>query len=323
MLSDAFFGALALVYYVCFLSLIGLTLFIAFGMRQSKARAGLRITFVLLSLSLLSWQATMFIEVRTALPIEQLWVGRFNFAIVAMVVYLALLFVRRIPTQKSDGMTECSPLLLVETASLFLITLFTPLVDAVEQVVPGGRALTYFGPLYPFYLLHILSYLVLAIEHVFRTRKKAQDSRVRRQLGLVGFGLIATGGVAFITNGAMPYWLGDYRYCDVGTISVQIFILSVAYATFMHGLFDVRVIIRETLVYGFLMAFVLSAYSSTVFLITEYLTDGQDKVKQFAVLIIAFSFDPIRRILESKTDRLLFGERTDTKIGKTKQKRRR
>src|SRR5579871_2654675 len=174
MLSDAFFGVLALVYYVCFLSLIGLTLFIACGRRRSKSRAPLRTTFILLSLSLLSWQATMFFEVRMTLPIAQIWVGRFNFSTVVIAAYLALLFVRQISAAESDEIAGFSVWLLAETGILFFITLFTPLVDAAEQVVPRGRAITQFGPLFPMYLVHILCCLVLAVESAFKERGLTQ-----------------------------------------------------------------------------------------------------------------------------------------------------
>ena len=43
-----------------------------------------------------------------------------------------------------------------------------------------------------------------------------------------------------------------------------------------------------------------------LFLLTQYLTDHAGKVTQFAVLLIAFSFDPLRRFLEKRVDRLLF-----------------
>lgn len=56
---------------------------------------------------------------------------------------------------------------------------------------------------------------------------------------------------------------------------------------------------------------------------TQHLTGeaGTDKLVQFVVLLIAFSFDPLRRFLEIKTDQLLFGERqTSGKVGAGKKR---
>jgi hypothetical protein len=94
----------------------------------------------------------------------------------------------------------------------------------------------------------------------------------------------------------------------VGTLSTLLFVLATACATFLHRLFDLRVLLRRTLVYGLLLALMLGAYSTTVYMVSEHLTGSAGKVIQFVVLLIAFSFDPLRRFIEEKTDALLFGE---------------
>ena len=121
--------------------------------------------------------------------------------------------------------------------------------------------------------------------------------------------MIATGGVASVTNILLPYGFGDFRLCDIGALSTLFFLLAIAHALFLHGLFDLRLVLRKTLVYGVLSALVLAAYSSAVLLITQYFIAGATEMKQFAVLVIAFSFDPIRRVVEAKTDRWLFEDR--------------
>jgi len=175
--------------------------------------------------------------------------------------------------------------------------------------VEAGQAITTFGPLFPLYLLHVLGCLTAALRTALREWRRSKERRVRGQLAILGFGIIGTGGVALITNELLPYGCGDFRFGDWGPLSTLFFLLAVAYATFIHGLFDLRTLVCETLAYGILLAFVLEAYSSVVFLVTQHLTSGTEKLTQFAVLVIAFSFDPLRRFLEEKTDRLLFGER--------------
>ena len=43
------------------------------------------------------------------------------------------------------------------------------------------------------------------------------------------------------------------------------------------GLFDLRILVRRALVYGLLLAFVLGSYSSAVFVVSQYLTEGAAK----------------------------------------------
>ena len=66
-----------------------------------------------------------------------------------------------------------------------------------------------------------------------------------------------------------------------------------------------------------LLTFVLGAYSSAVFVVSQYVTANAEKVTQFVVLFLAFSFDPLRRFLEKKVDQLLFGERSQGRPGRT------
>jgi hypothetical protein len=319
MLSGTFFGPVALLYYLCELLLAGLTVFIAWrGRRRPRTRARLRRTFCLLSLALLLWLLTLFLEVRTALPAVQLWLGRANFAAVLFAATLALRFVREVPLPAAARLPPGAFWLLVATGLLGVLTLATPWIDAAERV-EAGRAITRYGPLFPAYLAHVLGCLVAALVLAFQGWRRADDPRVRRQLALIGLGMLATGSDAFLTNALLPYGWGEFRFCDVGTLSTLLFVLAIAYATFLHGLFDLRVLLRRTLVYGLLLAFVLGTFSSTVFVISEYLTDSTGKLTQFAVLFIAFSLDPLRRFLEEKTDHLLFGKHGSQRA---RQKRR-
>jgi hypothetical protein len=145
---------------------------------------------------------------------------------------------------------------------------------------------------------------------------------VRDQLTLIGLGMLGTGAVALVTNALLPYWSGDFRYCDVGALSTLLFLLAVAYATLWRRLFDLRLFLRKTLVYGVLLTGVLGVYSSTVFVVSQQWTAQSDSWTQFAVLVIAFSFDPLRRFLERKTDQWLFEPRGEAEAGKPQRSSR-
>lgn len=318
MFTGTFFGIIALLYYLSFLLLAAMVVFLGYTSRH-RPRSSLRRIFCWLALALLLWQVTLFLEPRTVPPTGQLWLGRLNFTAIVFAVYLSLRFIQKIPA-KSSRQAQSLSWPLAETWLLALVTLFTPLVDA-EEHVRLDQVLTRFGSFFPFYLLHVVGFLAAALFTAYRERKQAKKQRVQRQLAFIASGLLAMGGTACFTNAMLPYLFGDFRFCDVGTLSVLFFVAAVGYAVLVHRLFDLKIVFRETLVYGIMMVFVLSAYSATVFLITNYLTEGQDKIKQFAVLLIAFSFDPLRRLLEVKADRWLFPELRDSEHGKRRRRR--
>ncbi|MDE2125255.1 MAG: hypothetical protein KGJ62_01550 [Armatimonadetes bacterium] len=308
MSSATFVGVVPALYYVSFAALGGLVyLILAHRRRRQNGHWRVDRAFLALASALLCWQLTLFLEVRVRLPVAQLWVGRFNFAVVALAVYLAYRFVVRVQAAARSRAPTLGVVYAVETGAIVAITMLTPLVDA-QEIPANGRAVTVYGPLYPVYLLHVLYYLVLSLRRAFRERRRAATESVAAQFSLIGGGILVTGSVGLVTNAILPYGFGNFDLCDVGSLSVLWFVLAVAYATLVKGLFDLTFLVRETLVYGALLAFVLGAYSSGVFVATQYLTGSSDKATQFLVLLIAFSFDPLRRFLEKKVDRLLFGD---------------
>lgn len=315
--SSAFFGLIAWLYYGCFLMLAGLCLFIAFTGKRRRYQARGRHTFLGLSLCLLLWQLTLFLETRIDYPAAWLWLGRLNFAMMVLAPYFALRFVQEVASKSSLHESKTKDWRLVyalETVLLIILTLFTSWIDAADRV-ENGHALSTFGPLLPLYGLHILGYWIATLVIAWRKRRQRKQGNVRDQLMLVGSGILMTGAVALMTNLVLPYGWGEFRFCDIGPLSVFGFLVCIAYATFLRRLFALGVVLRETLVHGILLAFVLGAYSSAVFVISQSLTASAGQWTQFAVLIIAFSFDPLRRFLEEKADSLLFGERKAKRAG--------
>lgn len=293
-----FLSPLALLYYVSFSLLAGLAGFVL----ARRPRSRLSRIFFLLALSLLLWKLTLFLEVRVASPSAQLWLGRANFAVIAIAVYLALWFVQVV----IEKQMRVSAVLFIETLLLAGLTLLTSLISASERIEEGSAVTTY-GPLFGLYLAHVLGYLLAALIVAFRGRRQTRDKAKQAQLLLIGVGLLAMGGISAVTNALLPYQFQDFRFCDAGPLSTVLFASAIAYAVFVHQLFGLRLVLRTALVYGVLLAFVLGAYSSGVFVLSQYLTEGSGKMEQFLVLFLAFSFDPLRRFLEGKVDALLFG----------------
>lgn len=307
-----FLSPLALLYYVSFSLMAGLTVFVL----TRRPRSRLSHIFFLLALSLLFWKLTLFLEVRVASPSAQLWLGRANFAVIAFAAYLALRFVQLVIEKQA----RASVPLFIETLLLAGLTLLTPLISASERIEEGS-AITTYGPLFSLYLTHVMGYLIAALIVAFRGWNRIRDKGKRAQLILIAVGLLGTGGISAVTNALLPYQFHDFRFCDVGPLSTVLFASAIAYAVFVHRLFGVRVVLRTALVYGVLLAFVLGAYSSTVFVLAQYFTDGAGKGAQFCVFFIAFSFAPLRRFLEGKVDKLLFGGRGEMGDPKLKPRR--
>jgi hypothetical protein len=291
----------SLLYLVCCALLIGMA-----GFVWAKApRSWLHHCFALTALSLLVWLVTLFLFGRAHDPDLVLWLGRANFAAVVFAAYLGY----RLVLAVAERPVRASRWRLAETLLLGVLSALTPLVDRAEIVGTDGQHTTVFGPLFPVYIVHVVVYLGAAIWTAFRARKRASGlQRAKRdQLLLLGAGMLATGSIALVTNAVLPYLFGNFDFIHVGTLSTILFLLAVAYAIVRHHLFDVRLLIRRTLVYGVLLSFVVAAYSAVVILVADSLAGpGADIFTRFGVLVIASAFDPLRRFLDKRVDRLLF-----------------
>ena len=266
--------------------------------------------FVLTCLSLLGWLVTLFLFQRSNDPAFVLLVGRLNFAAASVAVFGVYRLVRGVAgfaSQQSDNG------LLLATLALSALSALTPWIDAAEIVRGAGMGshVTVYGLLFPVYLVHVVGLLALSIWTAFRWRgESVARSHMRDQLLLLGWGIVATGLVSLWTNIALPYSFGNFDFIELGPLSTVLLLLAVAYAVVRHQLFDIRIFLRRTLILGVALSLVLGAYSALVLLATDRFASSESGgLTRFGVLVLAFSFDPIRRFLEKSIDRLLFPER--------------
>jgi hypothetical protein len=260
--------------------------------------------FAYVSLALLAWISTLFLFHRSESDSAVLLLGRLNFAAALPAVTLGYLLVRTLAGRVSSR----NAVLVVETIIFAAITAFTPYVDQAELLGQGadGRPLTLYGPLFPIYILHVIGFLTATVLTALRGAREAVRP-VKDQLYAVALGVMAMGLASMITNVVLPYGFGDFHYTDAGPLSTILFLLCVGYAILQHRLFDLKLFVRKTVVYGLLLTFAVSAYSAVVVLVTDWIAGpSADSLTRFGVLLIAFSFDPLRRFLEQRVDRLLF-----------------
>lgn len=305
----SFFSTAALAYYLSFSLLLVMAGFVV----RRDVHSWLHRCFALTALSLLAWIGTLFLYERTSDPTLLLWLGRLNFAAIVFTVYMAYLLVHAVAGRHVPQ--HLWALGLAETVLLAIVTATTPAVDKMELVSPGmmhaaGLAThsTVFGPFAVVYFAHVLAYLAVAVLLAFRLRSdRGLREPVRDQLLLIGGGMLATGAVAVITNVLLPFSFSNFRYDDLGPLSTILFMIAVAYAVVRHHLFDIRVFIRRTFVWGIVLSLAMAVYSAMILLATDHFAgDAGSGFVRFGVLFIAGSVDPLRRLLEHRIDRLLF-----------------
>lgn len=177
------------------------------------------------------------------------------------------------------------------------------------------------GPLFPVYALFLLILMFGGLVILF---KKFISSRgiERSQIKYIWFGLTLSIVISLTFNlflqNVLP--LEIYR---LQSYALAFFIFFTAYAIVAHRLFDIRVIIKRTVVFAGLSLFVLGTYIVIIFSAATLLGGGGSAALASAQLIpnlvaalgIALGFEPLRKWLTVRTDKWLFkGEYTPDEI---------
>lgn len=289
----------ASLYLLCLASLLGSALFVY----ARNPRSPLNGSYALLALALLAWVGTLFVY--TGLPVGPalLLVGRANFAAAALVATASLLFVAEL----AGSRLARRRIAWLETSTLILLSLLTPLIDRSEGVLRGQHT-TLYGPLFSFYAAHVIAYLAGAVLLAFRSAPAATP-QARPQLRLVGSGILATALAGVLADIFLPYGLGDFRLIDAGPLSTILFLLAIGYAVFAAHLFSLRVVVRAAFVYAGLITLALELYQLCVTFLARLLPLGDAAQRAFAatslaLIVNAFTQQPVRRWLERTLDSL-------------------
>jgi signal transduction histidine kinase len=117
-----------------------------------------------------------------------------------------------------------------------------------------------------------------------------------------------------VVNLILPIVTGTNEYAKLGSYATIFFLGATAYAIIAHHLFDIRIIIKRTVVYSALLAFVLSTYAAVLFLFSSLFggevvplpTTSALVTNLLAAILIAFGFGPLNKWLSNFTDKFLF-----------------
>jgi hypothetical protein len=140
-------------------------------------------------------------------------------------------------------------------------------------------------------------------------------AREQSRYVMVGLALATLSGL--ICNLLLPL-SGDYRLVWLGPAASLFFVAFTVHAVIAHHLFDIRFIIKKTLVYSILIAAVGAGYSVAEHSLTEFLK-GVTANSHFAwlaniggALLIAILFAPFKKWIEKQVSRIIYRDRRHT-----------
>lgn len=169
------------------------------------------------------------------------------------------------------------------------------------------------GIFYPIILLSfIISFLtaVILLFSELRVLKKDDNGPKYQQVKFVFIGFLVgcTGAVDYMIKFGAPFY-------PFGYIAAFLFTLSMAYGILRYRLMNIEVIVRRTLVFAGLLAFVFAVFSAATFIVKDVLSGyfglGGGWVNAISIFLIVLGYDPIRTFLINLTDKHLFQKKYD------------
>lgn len=157
---------------------------------------------------------------------------------------------------------------------------------------------------------------VIFLKHHPSLRRAARE---QSRYVLTGLGMATVLGM--VCNLLLPL-LDNYRFIWLGPASSLFFVAFTVYAIIAHHLFDIRLIIKKTLVYSLLLAAVGAGYSVAEHSVKEFLGRIVQN-SEYAWLgnivgafVVAALFSPVKGWLEKKISDFLYRDKAQQKVVK-------
>lgn len=160
-------------------------------------------------------------------------------------------------------------------------------------------------------------YLVLGLLALLGSLLQAQEGRERRQIATVFVGTVL-GVTPFLLLGvALPSVFRTDRFLFLGVAPLALVPLTFAYAIVRFQFFNIRVIVRRSLMYTVTTAVVGATYAAGIAAFNVLFRDSTLGRSPFFPLLVALAilalFDPLRRRLQEPVDRFFFREVYDAR----------
>lgn len=191
-----------------------------------------------------------------------------------------------------------------------LITLNLGLVFSGVTVVAGQPNIA--TPQLPGFIIYSSYLLMLFMLSFIVLRKKLSTAKgtVRIQLSYTYYGIMVASTLAMVTNVLLPLFVRK-DLIWLGPPFTLIAIVSISLAIIRHRLFDIRAAVLRTLIYAIFLLSVSIVYISLVNIVSQtILKNASEEFKNIMnvaiVLVVAYSFFPIKRLFDRVTARYFF-----------------
>jgi hypothetical protein len=251
-------------------------------------------SFAFFAFSVSGWSVTQASRLAGSEP--ALFWARMAFVMAGLSLFAMALFIETFPFQNALSSSWPIRVLGATVCAFALFSLFTPWIVASATRTPEGRTLTY-GPLYDAFAFYVLSSAGYSVLSLIRKARSARGAE-RQQLSFLFVALLIPGACAIVTNLVIPLLTGSSSFSQYGPLFSVAMIAMIAHAIIRHRLMDIRLVVRQGVVYVCAIAtaaamffFLVEIFHRTIGANTESIPFLEAFV--FAV-VVAIIFQPLK-----------------------------
>jgi len=268
----------------------------------------INLSFFLLTISLVAWNTAAFIADISASDNSKLLLSKFSYIFSFAALYMAVIFAIYFL-----GLKKRRVLIFVDTIIIALFStaiLFTNSIIASISVVgnsftiiPGELAnLLFAGVLFIFVQLLALPII----------KYKKADKNKKNQIRFVFLGFILFALSVLFFNFVLKSVTGSDNFYKYGNYSIIFLVGFTSYALIKHRLMDIRMVVARSAAYAILIFMLAGFYAGVMVAAQAFIfpdanySFGYISLQIVLAIIMAFSFQPLRRWITQITDRVFF-----------------
>lgn len=272
-------------------------------------------SFLLLAAILSLWAGTNYGSVRPGLTYDEtlFWIRAVMVVTGAMFPTLYLL-AKAFP-EKTIGLSRGLLMLIVLFTISTQVLAATPLV--FQKIIVSGTTVTPVpGPGMAIFAANVLLFLSLTLVTLFKKWREFKG-RQKIQLNYLILGIVLTFTLATLTNFLLVNLFHNSSLVALGPAFTLIMVGFIAYTIVRHNFLDIRLVMARSVTYVLLISGLAIFYAFGLFASAELFTKTTSSGASLAVstvlaLVMAITFQPLKRLLERVTNRIFYRDRYDT-----------
>jgi len=268
-------------------------------------------SFCAMTLGIAAWTLSVYMNNHTQDFSTALFWTRMVFAVTFFTGWSLINFSSSFPKKKSKYPFSLHLIFGVVVLALAAMSLFTNMIVYTIQLLSWGTNVVS-GRMYFIFVAYMTIAVFVSIVNL-SLKFLRSESTEKIQLKYLLLGLCFTAIIAINANLVLPLISGTNEFAVFGCYSMTILIGFTSYAIVKHRLMDIRLIVVRSAVYALMVTAVGGFFVLLVSIArSKYGSSygvNQDALFVVAGLLVAFGFQPLKKMLESLTDRIFFKKR--------------